>query len=132
MSVYRVTLRNPGEDAGWTADLTGPPALFPLQTVNVVTAGKKAARKAAAATALGDSEDDRELFRALRVRRSALAKAQAVPAYVVAPDKSLIDMVRRRPATRAEMAQVHGIGDAKLAQYGAEFLEVIRLHQEGE
>jgi ATP-dependent DNA helicase RecQ len=51
---------------------------------------------------------------------------------VVAPDKSLIDMVRRRPATRAEMAQVHGIGDAKLAQYGAEFLEVIRRHQEGE
>ena len=94
--------------------------------------GKKAARKGAAAAALGDSEDDRDLFRALRVRRSALAKAEAVPAYVVLPDKSLIDMVRRRPASLPEMAQVHGIGDAKLARYGAEFLEVIRQHQEGE
>jgi ATP-dependent DNA helicase RecQ len=97
-----------------------------------VTAGRQAARKVAATAALGASEDDQDLFRALRVRRSALAKAQAVPAYVVLPDKSLIDMVRRRPATLAEMAQVHGIGDAKLAQYGAEFLEVIRRHQEGE
>ncbi|HEU5273304.1 MAG TPA: DNA helicase RecQ [Xanthobacteraceae bacterium] len=106
-------------------------AKIPLRQ-DVVTMGKKAARKGAAAAALGDSEDDRDLFRALRVRRSALAKAEAVPAYVVLPDKSLIDMVRRRPASLPEMAQVHGIGDAKLARYGAEFLEVIRQHQEGE
>jgi len=97
---------------------------------DTVTVGKKAARKVAAA--VGNSEDDQDLFRALRVRRSALAKAQDVPAYVVLPDRSLIDMARRRPATLAEMADVHGIGDAKLARYGTEFLEVIRRHQEGE
>jgi len=99
---------------------------------DVTTFGKKAARKAAATVALGNSEDDQDLFRALRVRRSALAKAEAVPAYVVLPDKSLIDMARRRPASLAEMAEVYGIGDAKLARYGQEFLEVIRQHQEGE
>jgi ATP-dependent DNA helicase RecQ len=99
---------------------------------DAVTVGKKAARKAAAAVALGSSEDDQDLFRALRVRRSALAKAQAVPAYVVLPDRSLIDMARRRPANLAQMAEVHGIGEAKLARYGTEFLEVIRQHQEGE
>ena len=98
---------------------------------DMVTAGKKAARKAAAASALGDSEDDKDLFRALRVRRSALAKAQAVPAYVVLPDRSLIDMVHRKPATLSEMAQVHGVGEAKLARYGQEFLAVIRQYQEG-
>jgi len=54
------------------------------------------------------------------------------PIYVVLPDKSLIDMTRRRPATLAEMAEVHGIGEAKLKRYAAEFLEVIRQHQEGE
>ena len=51
------------------------------------------------------------------LRRSALAKAQAVPAYVVLPDRSLIDMARRRPASLAEMAEVHGIGEAKLKRY---------------
>jgi superfamily II DNA helicase RecQ len=39
---------------------------------------------------------------------------------------------RRRPANLAQMAEVHGIGEAKLARYGAEFLEVVRQHQEGE
>jgi superfamily II DNA helicase RecQ len=41
-------------------------------------------------------------------------------------------MAHRRPATLAEMAEVHGIGATKLARYGAEFLDVIRRHQEGE
>ena len=120
----------------WEVTDTGRNVLRGKATIQLrqdtVTYGKKAARKAAAATALGSSEDDQDLFRALRVRRSALAKAEAVPAYVVLPDKSLIDMTRRRPATLAEMAEVHGIGEAKLKRYAAEFLAVIRQHQEGE
>ncbi len=120
----------------WTVTDRGREVLRGQATIELreqaATVGKKAARKAAAAQALGDSEDDKDLFRALRVRRSALAKAQAVPAYVVLPDRSLIDMARRRPSSLAEMAEVHGIGDAKLKRYGAEFLEVIRKHQEGE
>ena len=67
----------------------------------------------------------------LRARRSALAKAQAVPAYVILPDRSLIDMAKRKPTTAAEMAQVHGVGESKLARYGEAFLEVIRDHQRG-
>ena len=101
-----------------------------LRKKGMATAGKKAARKATAAAALGDSEADRDLFQALRARRLALAKAQDVPAYVVLPDRSLIDMARRKPATLAEMAEVHGVGEAKLARYGAEFLDVIRRHGE--
>ena len=52
-----------------------------------------------------------------------------MPAYVILPDRSLIDMARRKPATPAEMAQVHGVGELKLARYGEEFLEVIREHR---
>ena len=37
----------------------------------------------------------------LRVRRSALAKAQVVPAYVILPDRSLLDMARRNESSRA-------------------------------
>ena len=118
----------------WTVTDAGRALLKGQSTIalraDVVTAGKKAARKAAAAAALGDSEADRDLFQALRARRLALAKAQDVPAYVVLPDRSLIDMARRKPATLAEMAEVHGVGEAKLARYGAEFLDVIRRHGE--
>jgi ATP-dependent DNA helicase RecQ len=90
---------------------------------------KKAARAAARAAASADgAPDDPVLFEALRQRRFALAKAQGVPAYVVFADKTLIDMARKKPATIAEMATVHGIGDAKLRQYGDIFLDLIRQH----
>jgi len=92
-------------------------------------ATKKTARAAANAAALADGEaGDTALFEALRQRRSALAKEQRVAAYVVFADKTLIDMARRKPTTIAEMAAVHGVGEAKLRQYGEIFLDVIRQH----
>ncbi len=40
-SRYQVTIRRPdsAETADWTGEVIGPPALFPLKTVNVLTAG---------------------------------------------------------------------------------------------
>ncbi len=92
-------------------------------------ATRKVARAAANAAALtADGADDTALFEALRKRRSELAKQQGVAAYVIFADKTLIDMARRKPATSAEMATVHGVGESKLRQYGAIFLEVVRYH----
>jgi ATP-dependent DNA helicase RecQ len=81
---------------------------------------------------LADTKDaDPGLFEALKRRRLALAKERGVAAYLVFADKSLIDMARRKPKTPAEMRQVHGMGEVKLAQYGHVFLEVIRQHLGG-
>jgi ATP-dependent DNA helicase RecQ len=97
---------------------------------DAVAAGRKAARKdAPPPLAAGDA--DQALFHALRARRTALAKAQAVPAYVILPDRSLLDMARRKPATAAEMAGIHGVGEAKLARFGEAFLEVIKGYRGG-
>jgi ATP-dependent DNA helicase RecQ len=92
-------------------------------------ATRKNTRAAANAAALADGvPGDQALFEALRKRRSELAKEQGVAAYVVFADKSLIDMAQRRPATLGEMATVHGVGAAKLRQYGDTFLDVIRVY----
>jgi ATP-dependent DNA helicase RecQ len=92
-------------------------------------ATRKAARAAVNAAALTQGgADDTALFEALRKRRSELAKEQGVAAYVVFADKTLIDMARRKPTTTVEMAGVHGVGESKLRQYGAIFLEVVRDH----
>jgi ATP-dependent DNA helicase RecQ len=97
---------------------------------DVVTAprtGRKAERKAAAAATLGGADSaDHALFEALRACRTALARAQAVPAYVILPDRSLLDMARRKPRTLDEMGSIHGLGETKLKQYGEQFLSVIR------
>ncbi|MFN4155971.1 MAG: DNA helicase RecQ [Paracoccaceae bacterium] len=71
------------------------------------------------------SDEDAPLLSALKAKRRALAEAQGVPAYVVFPDRTLIEMAERRPATLDDMAGVTGVGAKKLESYGAAFLAVI-------
>jgi ATP-dependent DNA helicase RecQ len=77
------------------------------------------------------AEEDAGLLALLKARRRALAEAQNVPAYVVFPDRTLIEMAERRPANLDQMAGVTGVGARKLESYGAAFLEVITGAAEG-
>ena len=71
------------------------------------------------------SEEDAPLLSALKAKRRALAEAANVPAYVIFPDRTLIEMAERRPASLDEMAGITGIGAKKLESFGLAFLEVI-------
>ena len=68
----------------------------------------------------------------LRELRSAIAREDKVPAYVVFPDRTLAELAVRRPRTEHAMAQVRGVGPAKLEKYGERFLAVLRDHDETE
>jgi ATP-dependent DNA helicase RecQ len=122
---------------GWSVTEAGRRVLkgadkVTLRKDTLKPATRKTARAAANAAALADGgADDTGLFEALRKRRSELAKEQRVAAYVVFADKTLIDMVRLKPKTAAEMSAVHGVGEAKLRQYGEVFLQAIRQHAAG-
>ncbi|MCB0218002.1 MAG: HRDC domain-containing protein, partial [Chloroflexi bacterium] len=54
-----------------------------------------------------------------------LARAQGVPPYVIFPDRTLIELALRRPASRAAMLEISGVGEVKLERYGEDFLAVI-------
>ncbi len=71
------------------------------------------------------SDEDAPLLAALKAQRRALAEAQRVPAYVVFPDRTLIEMAERRPQNLDDMAGISGVGAKKLDRYGATFLQVI-------
>ena len=71
------------------------------------------------------AEEDAGLLALLKAKRRALAETQNVPAYVVFPDKTLIEMAEKKPATLDQMAGITGVGARKLESYGAAFLEVI-------
>jgi ATP-dependent DNA helicase RecQ len=68
----------------------------------------------------------RSLFERLRQHRLAVARAESVPPYVVASDRSLREIAALRPRDRAELQEVHGIGPAKAAKYGDGFLALVR------
>jgi ATP-dependent DNA helicase RecQ len=71
---------------------------------------------------------DRELFQALRQKRMDISRAQNLPPYVIFHDKTLIELAAARPKSRAAMANVPGVGEAKLDRYGPAFLSVIADH----
>ncbi|WP_281995721.1 DNA helicase RecQ [Ruegeria faecimaris] len=84
---------------------------------------RKATRRPAAKELV--SEEDAPLLSALKAKRRALAESARVPAYVIFPDRTLIEMAETRPATLDDMARISGIGAKKLERYGATFLEVL-------
>ena len=71
------------------------------------------------------ADEDAPLLSALKSKRRALAEAAGVPAYVIFPDRTLIEMAEKRPADLDGMAGITGVGAKKLESYGAAFLEVI-------
>ena len=70
--------------------------------------------------------EEREQWEALRTLRRNLAQEHSVPPYVIFPDATLLEMLRSKPGSLAEMAQVSGVGARKLERYGMAFLEVLQ------
>jgi ATP-dependent DNA helicase RecQ len=67
-----------------------------------------------------------DLQSALTDLRRRLAKAEDVPLYAVAPNRTLEDMASVRPMTRQAMLDIHGMGKERYAKYGNAFMEEIR------
>ena len=82
-------------------------------------------QRAGRAAELAGMPVDEALFEALRGLRKELADEQNVPAYVVFSDATLAEMAALRPATRAELLDVNGVGQTKLERYGDAFLAVV-------
>ncbi len=79
-----------------------------------------------APTATAEPAADGALFDRLRAIRKGLADSQGVPAFVIFSDATLRQMCADHPRTEEELLQISGVGQAKLRQYGAAFLEVLR------
>jgi superfamily II DNA helicase RecQ len=62
---------------------------------------------------------------ALRKWRTARARADAVPAFVVAHDTTLKAIADARPTSLAALARVKGMGPMKLDRYGADIVATI-------
>ena len=84
-----------------------------------------AARPSRAAPPALVAEEDEGLLAALKAKRRGLADAAGVPAYVIFPDRTLIEMATRRPQTLDALAGITGVGAVKLERFGPAFLEVL-------
>jgi ATP-dependent DNA helicase RecQ len=85
----------------------------------------RAARASRAAPQALVAEEDEGLLAALKAKRRALADAAGVPAYVIFPDRTLIEMATRRPRSLDDLSRITGVGAVKLERFGPAFLEVL-------
>jgi len=91
---------------------------------------QKPAKQKRASTTRGYTEldlsgDEQKIFEKLRWWRVETARAHNVPAYVVFQDATLREIAKARPATLDDLRFVSGVGDKKLASYGAEIIDLI-------
>ena len=65
-----------------------------------------------------------ERFSALKAWRTDVAKAHNLPAYVIFHDTTLAAIAQKQPQTLDELVGISGIGQKKLAAYGADVLRI--------
>jgi DNA helicase-2/ATP-dependent DNA helicase PcrA len=73
----------------------------------------------------GAAAVDTHLLEALQLWRRDRARADAVPAYVVAHDSMLLAIAEARPASATALARVKGMGPMKLERYGDQILAIV-------
>ena len=87
-----------------------------------VETGKK--RKKAAQLA-GLNELGAALFEKLRSVRTELAAEKSVPPYIICSDKTLKDMCAKLPRDKEQLADVYGMGEQKIQNYGEAFVMAV-------
>lgn len=68
---------------------------------------------------------ERALFNHLREWRTRQAHDEGVPPYVIATNKELVAIVRRRPDSPTALGHIEGIGPGKLERYGEALLATL-------
>jgi DNA helicase-2/ATP-dependent DNA helicase PcrA len=84
--------------------------------------GAKPSKAAGSANRLREWSPAGEKLRAWRLQRS---RADGVPPYVVFHDSVLHEIAELRPASLGELAQISGVGPAKLERYGDDVLAAL-------
>lgn len=76
------------------------------------------------------TEREERLWQALRRWRRQTADEHNVPAYAVFSDRTLRDIVERRPQSLRELGKVYGLGELKLARYGDALQQILDSQQD--
>ena len=102
------------------------PVLRGERPVSVARAVKPA-RRSKDGTPASSANDS--LFERLRALRKRLADENGLPPYVIFHDSTLREMAEHMPLDLDQFAALPGVGQAKLARYGEQFIAAVREHR---
>jgi ATP-dependent DNA helicase RecQ len=97
--------------------------------VSTLTLAKvsKRRRKKSLKTSSEDGLSQIESFRFAELKnwRKQKAKQLDIAAFMVFSDRTLLELASENPKSKASLLRIHGIGEAKLAAFGAEVLSLL-------
>lgn len=99
----------------------------PAKKLRAQRAGRAERTARAAGLEPTGSPEENARFDALRAWRSAEAKSQGVPPYVIFHDAVLREIAADPPRTLAALGQVKGVGASKLDRYGPAVLQTLGI-----
>ncbi|MEI8022271.1 MAG: HRDC domain-containing protein [Schlesneria sp.] len=70
--------------------------------------------------------EDFTLYAKLRDLRKTWASSEAVPPYLIFTNDQLAKIVENKVATKADLAKIDGLGDARIEKYGDRLLEYLK------
>ena len=103
---------------------------FAMRRDAPVAKGKKERKERRAPGAAGTASvaGDEELIGRLRALRLDLAAKGNVPPYVVFHDRTMLELAARRPRAVEDLAGITGLGEVKIARYGAALVALIAAY----
>ena len=72
------------------------------------------------------SGEDLELYNKIKDWRKTQADEQNIPPYVIFGDKTLEELVAKKPQNQRELLDVFGIGQLKAEKIGSQILRMIK------
>lgn len=126
---YRLLALTPRGEAASEADLASFAAPAPRPARDGGPARSRSAREQASGEYSVDepewSQEDRALLERLKEWRGDEARERAIPPYLIAHDRTLHELIARRPRTTEELLAVRGFGASKVETYGTQLLSLL-------
>lgn len=74
---------------------------------------------------MADDKEGEDIVQLLRKWRKKTADEMNIPPYVIFGDKTLYDIAAKKPRSKPELYNIHGIGEAKVEQFGRFILAAV-------
>lgn len=76
------------------------------------------------------SQEDEYLFNEFKNWRKAKSIEKDVPAFMIFGDKTLREIVKKKPTRVDELTTIYGVGESKLSEYGSEIINLLSTYAE--
>ena len=71
------------------------------------------------------NKESGDILKRLKEWRSEICQRSNVPAYIVMHDRTLLEIIQKKPASIDELQDIHGFGPTKIMKYGKEVLQIV-------